>query len=262
MRVDVHGHIGPPGTSAVPPARISLYASACELDYVLVSNRAAALPPGGADEDEVDANLACLAACREHARLAALYWVRPGRLDSHLAALIGALRSEPFHGVVFAPADTGFDAADARLDAYVAAVAELGLPGLFCVTADPAAAPAKVYELGRRNPRAVLILCLCGATEPPRAAALDVVAHARRQDNAELYLDTSHASTAEIITAVRTLGADRVLFGTDALQRGDAHVPRHITALNELHGSLPPAEFKQVTGENAARLLKLPAHRR
>ncbi|MEW6250838.1 MAG: amidohydrolase family protein [Planctomycetota bacterium] len=258
MRIDVHGHIGLAAAGAAPATRISLYASACRLDLVLISNSAAAPPPAGGDTSEVEANVATLAACQAHPRLAALYWVRPGQLDSNVHAFTGALRTEPFLGAAFAPAEGGFDAADRLLDPYVAAVGAAGKPVFFCVSSDARATPGKIHELARRHPKVSIVLCLCGAAEAPRAAALDVVAYALRQQNADLYIDTSHAGAAEIATAVGAVGAERVLFGTDALRRGDAHVPRHITLLDELRSALPAAQLDLVVGGNAARLLRLP----
>ena len=261
MLVDIHGHIASTGNAAAPAARLSLYASACKLDFVLVSNVAAAPAPRGANLDEVDANLASLQACREHARLAPLYWIRPGQLDSHVPAVVGALRTAPFVGAAFAPTEGGFDAADSLLDPYLAALETIDRPAVFCVSAEPNAAPPKVIEAARRHPRTKIVLCLCGAAETPRAAALDAVAHALRQQKADVYLDTSHATSAEIVAAVRAIGSDRVLFGTDAVRRSDAHVPRHIAVLDELRKSLAAKDFQAVSGGNAVRLfgLKAPA---
>ncbi len=254
MLIDVHGHIG----RDTPPARVATYAGVCGVDWVLVSNRDAAVePPGAANADETDANVACLEACRARVHLVPLYWARPGRVDSNLHALVGALESEPFAGVVFCPAEGGFDVSDRQLEPYFSVLGAVGCPGLFCIGRDPRAAPAKVYEQARRQPKTPIVLCGCGAGEAERAAALDVARHAQRRRDADLYVDTSHSGAAEIRTAVEVLGAERVLFGTDAISYGDSHVPRHIALLEELRSSMSRADLEQVAGANAARLFGL-----
>jgi len=259
MLVDVHAHIGVFTPDAPRPVRVAMYAGSCGLQVVLVSNRdAAAQPRPAADRNETDTNLACLEACRMHPRLAALYRVRPGALDSHVHALAGALTSDPFRGVTFCPEENGFEADSPLLDAYMRVLASGSWPALFCVTADERAAPTRIYNLARRHPTVPIVLCPCGSGKVQRSAALDVAVHARRQENAELYLDTSHADADGVRLAVRSLGAQYVLFGSDALSYGDAHLPRHIALLDELRKTLPSNEFKQVAGENAVRLFRLP----
>lgn len=255
MLVDVHGHLSP----SAPPARLTTYAGLCGLDFVLVSNRAAAaLPPGAPDLDEAAANSACLQACRLHGRLVPLYWLRPGRPDSSLPAVAGALTTEPFVGAVFAPADGGYDLADHKLLApYVDVLARTARPGLICIGAGEATAPVKAYDLARRFPRVPLVLCGCSAPESRRAEALDVVRRAAHRGDADLYLDTSHATGDAIRSAIYAAGAARLLFGSNALCYDDTHVPRHIAVLDELRKTLLPEEFRQVAGANAAALFRL-----
>jgi predicted TIM-barrel fold metal-dependent hydrolase len=257
MLVDVHAHIGFSTPGAASPPRLVEYAQTCQMDTVLVSNRdAAAEPHEAANLDEADANLACLEACRAHPRLAALYWARPGQVDSNLYTLTGALRTAPFVGVLFSPAETGFDAAARLVAPYLGVLAKAGRPGLFCCTADERAGPAKVYEQARRQPAVPILLCICGGTSQ-RAAALDVVGHAKRREDANLYLDTSHAVAGEIVAAVRVAGSERVLFGSDALCGGDTHAAQVANLLADLRNGLSPEEFQNVTGANAARLFRL-----
>lgn len=239
--------------------QVCRYAGAAGIDLVLVSNRdAAAWPRQAANVDEVDANLACLRVCRAAPRLAPLYWVRPGRLDSNIHAFAGALATEPFAGVVFAPAEGDFDAADPRLEPYLAVLAAVNRPAVFCVQADERALPAKVCHQAGRHAEVPMVLCLCGSGASERAATLDVACQARRRGSANLYLDTSHADAAEAHAAVRALGSDRVLFGSDALCGGDGHAARQTALLDALRKCLSATEFQQVAGASAARLFHLP----
>lgn len=254
MVVDVHAHFD----DATPPARITRYAGVCNVDLVLVSNRDAASRPDGArDYDEAAANGACLAACKEHARLVPLYWVRPGRKDSNVHAFAGALAGEAFVGVVFAPADNGFDIADSMLDPYFEVLAKAGRPALVCVSGDERSAPARVHTLGARHPQVPIVLGGCGAAPERRAEALDAVQRAAQRKDANLYLDTSHATVDTIRSAIGAVGAERVLFGTNALSYEDAHVPRHIALLEELRRTLSPGQLKALLSRNAVELFRL-----
>lgn len=258
MLVDVHAHIALSSPGTASPERLAEYAQTCGFDTVLVSNRDAAIEPHeAANLDEAEANLACLEACRAHPRLAALYWVRPGQVDSNIHAVAGALKSAPFVGLLFSPAAGGFDAAARLLGPYLDLLARTGRAGLFCISADERAGPAKVYEQARRQPAVPIVLCICTGDAPQRAAAVDVVGHARKRGDANLYLDTSHATAAEIVSAVRVLGSERIVFGSNALCHGDGHAGQVTALLSELRNSLSPTDLQRATGEIAARIFQL-----
>lgn len=258
MIVDVHGHIGTGLRNGAPARRVSTYAGTCSVDVVLVSNRdAASVPAGSENRDETDANLECLAACRSNPRLAPVYWVRPGKVDSHVRAFAGALATEPFVGVTFAPAENGYDLLDAAVTPYFAALCGTNRPALICVNDTPGATPHRAYEAAERYPQLPVVLCVCGGDTSVRTAALDVACYAQRDQSANLYLDTSHASAAEIRSAVDVAGSERILFGSNALHSGDSHIPRHLGLLAELPRVLGSEISRQVTGENAIRLFGL-----
>ena len=258
MLIDVHGHIGFHTPHAVPPARLATYAGVCGLDWVLVSNRDAACEPAGAPNlSELDANTACLEACRKHAHLIPLYWVRVGQPDSLVQAVAGALQIEPFVGAVFSPAETGLTANDARIEPYLAVLAEGGYPAIFCITDDPRTDATALYNQIRPLVTPPVVFCPAGASAPQRSAALEAARRALQNQDVDLYLATGHASAQEIRTAVHMLGPERVLFGTNAIAYGDSHVPRHISILDELRRTLAPDEFDRVTSENARQLFRL-----
>lgn len=252
--VDIHGCI----SRATPPARLNTYARLCGIHTVFTANRDAASEPAGAgDVDEVDANQACLQACETHPHLTPLYWVRPGRPDSNALAFAGAMESAPFIGALFSPTENDFEADDALLEPYLAALARLNYPALFCYTDDARSAPSRVYEQARRHPDVTFVLCAGETSTEQRTAAREAVRQAIEREDADLLLSTAHATEREITIAGRTLGPERVLFGTDALAYGDSHVPRHIALLDELQRDLQQGTFQQVASANAARVFGL-----
>jgi predicted TIM-barrel fold metal-dependent hydrolase len=258
MLIDIHAYFGQTTPGAEPPTRLVTYAGVSNVDRVLVANRdGAAEPVGAANDDEADVNAVCLKVCVESPILAPLYWVRPGQLDSNVYTFAGAMQSEPFLGAVFFPGAAGFDASHATVGAYLAALARVKRPALFCITDDVRADPAKIHDQARRFPLLPVILCCADGTEGVRKAMLATVRAAQQLKDANLYIDTAHASSAAILNAVNTLGADRVLWGTDALSYGASHVPRHITVLEDVSRALPTELFDQVTHQNAERLFPL-----
>lgn len=256
MLVDVHVHIGTSPHGVVAPVDIVRYAVASGIDAVLISNRDAATQPhGAANLDEVDANQVCLRACRAAQRLLPLYWVRVGRPDSHVHALRGALTSEPFAGAVFSPGECGFDAASSLLPGYLDVLAALRRPALFCLGDDEGSVPRRICDQLPRHPDLPVVLCLCGGGGTVRAAAVDVAGWARQRREANLYVDTSHAAMHEVEGAIRVLGAERVLFGSEG--PGTNGPGTKGAGLADLRNTLSPEEFRQVAGANAARLFSL-----
>jgi len=259
MRVDIHGHIGSLGDRTFSLDGARRYLDACGVDRLLVSNLdAASVGPGARDLDEPDANVATLEACRQEPRLTAVYWVRPGRVDSNVHALAGALETEPFSGALFSPVRNDFAADDKRLDRYVQAVGKLNRVALFETARLENARPTRVYLIARRHPRvAVVLLNAGGDTHWPEA--VDAVRRSIERSDARLYLATTRASAAEVAAAVEDLGARCVLFGSDATVHGEQHAARVQLQLDQLQAALAPAEFARVAGENAQELFRLPA---
>jgi predicted TIM-barrel fold metal-dependent hydrolase len=253
----VHAHLGPFPQYDSTRERLSAYLDSTGIERALISNRAASGPAGGgSDMDETEANQACLDACAADPRLTPLYWARPGRAESLILAFRGALRAAPFAGAVFSPALNGF-AADARVvDPYLQALAEVRQPALFHVGEDETSSPERIVQLARRH--AALPIVIYGAAKSgQRIRILSLLRQARAARESQLYFDTAQCSAAEIAQAVRSLGSGQVLFGTDALCRGDAHAGHVAEVLRELREKLTPEEFLAVTAENARRLFRL-----
>jgi predicted TIM-barrel fold metal-dependent hydrolase len=250
MLVDVHAHIGSAARAAASAEDVARYAADGKFDAVLVSNWARGL-------DEVDANSACLAACRSQALLRPLYAVHVGQRDSNLNALRGAFELEPFVGAVFSPSETGFDAAAVQLAEYLAIVAKTGRPAVFCIGEGERSAPAKIYAQAKRQPKLPVVLSLCGTGRAQRAAVVDAVGSARRNGDARLYMDTSYATAAEVLTAVEVAGAERLLFGSDVFGQPDNDQNRVRALIDELRNTLPVEQFEMITEGNAAQLFRL-----
>lgn len=253
MRIDVHGHLGsPPAREFGTPHALVAYADACRLDAIFVSNFDAAEHAG--DLDEPDANLACLDACAGHRQLAPLYTIRPGKPDSNLHALAGALDVEPFVGVFFAPHHAGIPADDPRLERYLPVIARQNRALFILASRDDYARPERIAALARRNPRLVVVLCL--AADCPWDDAVSAVRRSQKNEDASLRLTTGSASLADIAAAVELLGPRALLLGTDAASSAD-HAERVARFLDQLAGRVSEADFAAIVGENARTLAPL-----
>ncbi|MCS6926124.1 MAG: amidohydrolase family protein [Candidatus Binatia bacterium] len=193
-----------------------------------------------------------------------LVWVRPGEttpeeVRTRLAAGFVGLKLHPT--VDDYPADTP------ELDPYLEIAAEVGCP-VACHSAPGDADPDHIRRLAERFPQVPIIFyhTYLGPAEGRRRAAQ----HAREQPN--LYLETSWCSWREVSRLVAEVGAERVLFGSDASVDGPHHYCRrppnvegqetYNEGLVALVRALGPQSARQVLGDNARRLFRLNDHTR
>lgn len=257
MTIDVHGHIGRCGAAESTPAALEAWAGRHAVDVVLVSNVAGAAARGTADDrDEVDANLACLEAAAAAPRFRPLYWVRPGRRDSNVSALFGALVSEPFAGAVFAPVWNDFPADSALLDPYLEVLTRLHLPAFIQTARDDRATPERIYTLARRHAGARIVL-YDALSDAHREDSIRVAQRCAQRGDARVLLDTANADAAAVLTAVGKAGAGCVIYGSAACL-GNPTAGRAGPALTPetLRAQLSAAEFERVTRANALALFE------
>lgn len=257
MLIDVHGHIGALGGRVYSHEWMRDYLKLCGVERVLVSNLdAASVGDRPRDLDEFDANTACLAACREQPALAPVYWVRPGRFDSSLHAFAGAVESEPFFGAFFSPPFNQYEADAPMLDPYLAVLTKLDRPALVQVGVDDATRPERVYRLAQRHPRLPIILCNV-AGNVHWHEALEVARQARTRESARLLIETSEASAENVREAVQALGANSVVYGSDATRLSERHAARARDLLQAIRQALAPEEHALVLGGVAREIFRL-----
>ena len=188
-----------------------------------------------------------------------LVWVRPGHIEldevrARLAA--GAV------GLKLHPTVDGYPAHHHALDPYLALASERGCP-VACHSAPGDADPNHIRRLAERFPSVPIIMyhTYLGPPDGRRRAA----AHVREQPN--LYLETSWCGSDVVAWLVGEVGADRVLFGSDASIDGPTHYRRrppnvegretYNDGLLALVGTLGSDAARLVMGDNARRLFRL-----
>jgi Amidohydrolase/Starch/carbohydrate-binding module (family 53) len=190
-----------------------------------------------------------------------LVWVRPGetkRSELRLRLASG------FVGIKLHPTSDDYHADDPALDPYIDIAAEMGVP-VACHSAPGDADPDHIRRLAERFPTVPLILY--HTYLGPREGRVRAVRHALEQPN--LLLETSWCGWRDVMAFVDQVGADRVLFGSDAVADGHAHYlrdPPNVEGQETYNGglvalvrSLGTVDARKVMSDNTRRVFALDA---
>ncbi len=191
--------------------------------------------------------------------LTRLVWVRPGgpSPDDVRKRLAGGAVGLKLH-----PSYDEYPADSPGLDPFLEVAAEAGVP-VTVHTAPGPSDPDLIRRLAERFPTVPFVLyhTFLGLPEGRRRAAR----HAQQLPN--LYLETSWCRADEVRRLIDEVGADRVLFGSDAAVDGPAHFVRQppniemVETYNEgllsLARSLPADTFRALVQDNTRRLFGL-----
>jgi uncharacterized protein len=217
---------------------------------------------------ETETNRATVQAVRRHpSRLRGLLWARP---ESGNAALLEPFLSETvgngdgcswtdrlFVGIKLHPEMNGFPADDLRVDAYMELAATAGLPVVaHCDGTADLASAERIYRLARRHPQVPVVLYHMGFGGPHEPAIRAAETSIARGD-ARLYLETSQAPVEVVLDALDRVGAERVLFGTDATYFGPGHYEHYSALRAALAGRLDACDLCRVLSRNARELFNL-----
>jgi len=147
-----------------------------------------------------------------------------------------------------------FDADDLLRDPYLKLCAKYQVPAVFhSGPANSNSDPEKIYQVAKRHPSVAIILYHMGFGTDHQQA-VDVVESALLKGDANLYLDTAQANPKAVLKAINTVGADRVLFGSDVSFFGEDHYQGYLPMLQLLKNQLSEEDFLKVVRENAKRL--------
>ena len=91
----------------------------------------------------------------------------------------------------------------------------------------------------------------------PHHYAIEVVNRSRIIKDADLYLETAQADPGAVLQAVRELGSERVLFGTDATYYGKDHYSHYEKMIQRFREELSEQDFANIVHNNAQRLFDL-----
>ncbi|MDZ7344924.1 MAG: amidohydrolase family protein [candidate division KSB1 bacterium] len=263
--IDIHAHIGSYRGYDLRTETLLSNIGRYGIRLALISNIDGANLPGTTlNLNEIEANQATLETVRRYPQqLRGLLWARPedgspANLETFLQDTSLADANGPLWvGIKLHPEMNHFPADDPRVDGYLRLCEQYRLPAVFhSDRAGSNAAPEKIYAAARRYPAVPIILYHMGF-KGPHEAAIAVVKTALAKGDAQLYLETSQADPQAVIRAIKELGSERVLFGTDATYYGEDHYANYETLVNWLKNELPAEDFANVVRENAEKLFRL-----
>lgn len=263
--VDAHGHVGSFKGYDLDTGTLLDNIDRYGLRMVLVSNIDGANLPGTTRNlGEMQANRAAADIIRKHPRLLrGLIWTRPNdgnpkQVEPFLKeSFEGDEKSKLFVGLKLHPMMNQFRADSSAVDGYLELCRLYGVPAVFHSDKPGTNAdPEKIYAVARRYP-AVPIILYHSVFLGPHETALSAVKQSLTRKDADLYLETSQVSPDEVLRAVREVGSDRVLFGTDATYFGKEHYRQYEAMVQTLRHHLSPRDFASVMALNAERLFRL-----
>ncbi len=250
--IDVHAHIGTYKGFDLSLETLRSNLRRYRIRLALVSNiDGAALPRITRDLGELETNQATLAVVSAHPELRGLVWARPGEEGSSPEQVEPFLRDHGFVGVKLHPGMNRFPADAACVDGYLALCAKYDVPAVFhCDQAAP------IYRAARRHPKVAVVLYHSGFFSD-HEEAIRTVEESVRKGDARLFLETAQVKANAAVAMVRRVGAERVLFGTDATYFGAEHYGAYETLVRALREALAPEDFARVMHGNAERLFRL-----
>ena len=194
---------------------------------------------GGYVETDAD-NDAVLSVCAgTDGRLVPFFFANP-----HRESAVYRARAAEFRGLEISPAVHGVALGDPRVSALVDVAAAVGHP-VYTVCLDrPGAGVADLVALARRFAEVSFVLGHSGIGN------IDFYALALIEDEANILLETSGGYTSVAQAALRRLGADRVVFGSEYPLQHPAVELAKFQALR-----IAPEQWQRVAWENAHRLL-------
>lgn len=257
--IDVHAHIGSFRGYDLRTENLIDNIKRFGIHLALISNIDGAHLPGKTlDLDERTANQITLETVRQYPeQLRGLAWSRPTDPQGSPANLEPFLRDHGFLGVKLHPDMNQFPADSTCVDGYLALCAKYKVPAVFHSDATGSnSGPEKIYAAAKRHPTVAVVLYHMGFLGPHNDA-IAIVKESLAKKDAQLYLETSQADPQAVLLAIKTLGPERVLFGTDATYYGEQHYDKYIPMIELLQKELRAEDFAKVTRENAKRLFKL-----
>ncbi|TVP57082.1 MAG: hypothetical protein EA351_06445 [Gemmatimonadales bacterium] len=268
-RIDVHAHIGHFEGYDLSETTLRSEIDRGEIALALISNIDGAAVEGKTrDLPESVANQATAEAVLDRPdRFRGLLWGRPGSGTPESLEPFRALRvpsgqagewgSRVFVGLKLHPEMNHFEIDAPAVDPYMELAGRAGFPVV--VHSDgqlDRASPERIVALARRHPGVPVVLYHTAFGGPYRAA-IDLVAEALAERQADLYLETAQLPPEHAIEAVERVGAERVLFGTDACYFGVGHYARYQPLVEALEAHCGADDLDAVFRGNALRIFGL-----
>jgi predicted TIM-barrel fold metal-dependent hydrolase len=263
--IDIHAHIGNFRGYDLSLQNLLQNMQLYGIKLALISNIDAAQLSGiTPNKSESEANEETADAVRKNSEiLRGLVWVRPNDRSPQVIETFLTQKlpdgSPIFVGMKFHPEMNHFKADDESVDAYLDLCAKYQIPAVFhCGRSLSNSSPERIYNIAKRHPEVPIVLYHMGAFGP-HEPAIRVAEQAMKNQDAKLYLETSQVDSESVLKAIRTVGSDHVLFGTDACYYGKNHYASYEKLIEVLKSELKKEDAEKVLSGNAKKLFKLSA---
>jgi uncharacterized protein len=263
--IDVHAHIGNFRGYDLSLANLLQNMKRYGINFALISNIDAAQLSGVTpNKSETEANQETATAVRNNSKLLrGLVWVRPNDGSPEVIEKFLTQKLNDGHpifvGMKFHPEMNHFKADDESVDAYLSLCAKYRIPAVFhCGRSGSNSSPERIYNIAKRHPDVAIVLYHMGAFGP-HESAIRIANEAIKNEDAQLYLETSQVDPDSVLKAIRTVGSDHVLFGTDACYYGKNHYASYQKLIEALKSELKKEEAEKVLSGNSRRLFQLSA---
>jgi predicted TIM-barrel fold metal-dependent hydrolase len=212
-----------------------------------ISNKNAGQKGSEAFLDEYTGNKQLLQDCKKYHHFLPLAVAQPNPNSKNAINLRKLLSEFPteFYGIKLHPDYLNLDAHHPAYDAHLKLAEQYKLPVVIHTAPGPSS-PEKIYELGRRHPKVPIVLYhmnlapgmaiselsdsekkLRGLEKTPyqycwqvrenwNREGIDVVEKALLKKDANLFIEVSWTKSSTVVEAIKRLGADRVIWGSDA----------------------------------------------
>lgn len=199
------------------------------------------LVEGGHIESDADNDAVLKACAASDGRLSPFFFANPHRDPDHYRA-----RAGEFRGVEISPAVHGVPLADPRTARLVAVADEVGHSVYTVCLERPGSRVADLVALAGAHPEVTFVLGHAGIGN------IDLYAVETVAGQENILVETSGGYTVVLREAVARLGADRVLFGSEAPIQ---HPEVELAKLR--HSGISDEDRQKVAWHNAVRLLGL-----
>ncbi len=255
--IDVHAHIGEFRGYDLSLETLLKEIKENKIQYAFISNiDGAAISGVTADSDEVTANEVSFQAAKANPKLKPLFWAKPGAKMSSAEAAEKFLRDKNFCGIKFHPDFNNFSANAPEIMPYLALCEKYKVPALFHCGGSRNSNASVIYEAAKKFPTVPFVLYHMGFNTSHQEA-IAVAEQAKNKKDALIYLETSHVSPETVLRAIKTVGADRVVFGTDATYYGEGHYQQYLDTLQTIKKNVSSEEFQQFIHNNAVSIFNL-----
>lgn len=254
--IDVHGHIGEFSGFDLSLETLLKNVKENNIEYVFVSNIDGAAIRATKNGDEKDINEETYRVCTQNSNLKPLAWAKPGGSKASADKIEPFLRDKHFYGIKFHPDFNNFSASSNEVIPYLKLCEKYHVPALFHCGSSPRSNAEEIYKAAKKFPTVPFVLYHINFNGD-YASSIAVAKQAKEKKDAIIYLETAQATQDAVIRAIKEVGADRVVFGTDATYFGRYHYQYYAPILKAVKAAVPAADFRHYIHDNAVELFHL-----